>query len=67
MGDRLPKVIPIRGNGDFFLSYGSPSQQPADVAYAYDDQNGLPFGSALACAHQGIALGVFRVVGPTPL
>ncbi len=40
--------------------------QPADVAYA-NNQTMLPFGLALACVYQGITLGVFGSVGPTPL
>ncbi len=31
-----------------------------------DAQYGLPFGVALARAHQGIALGVYKPVGSTP-
>ncbi len=38
---------------------------PADVAYA-NNQTGLPISLALARTYQGIILGVFRVVGPTP-
>ncbi len=30
-----------------------------------DAQYGLPFGAALARAHQGIALGVYKLVGST--
>ncbi len=31
-----------------------------------DARYGLPFGAALARAHQGIALGVYKPVGSTP-
>ncbi len=49
------------------LGLASPSSthQPADVACT-DNQTGLPIGSVLVHAYQGINLGVFRVVGPTP-
>jgi hypothetical protein len=38
---------------------------PADMASA-KDQTGLPIGLALARLHHGLALGVFRVMSPTP-
>ena len=39
--------------------------RPSDVA-STDARYGLPFGVALARAHQGIALGVYKPVGSTP-
>ncbi len=40
--------------------------EPADVGYA-DNQTGLFFSVVLAHSHQEIALGVYRLVGPTLL
>jgi hypothetical protein len=59
------------GIGDLILDELPPRCQcklaycrPADIGNA-NDQTGLPFGAAIACAHQGLARGVYKLASPT--